>query len=90
MATINVNTTVDVNENVEVEVEEVLDQLNDDEIQQVIQYLEDNDFINNSDVESRTFPHQQFHDNVIAIASNYYLLTSEEQEIIETIANKYK
>jgi hypothetical protein len=90
MATINVNTSVNVDEDVEVEVEDVLDQLNDDEIQQVIQWLKDNDFINNSDVESLTFPHQQFHNSTLTIASNYYLLTSEEQEIIEAIANKYK
>jgi len=89
MPTVNVDTTVDVNEDVDVEVEEMLDNCDDEEIQQVIQWLKDNEFINNSDLESRTFPHQQFHNSVTAIVNNYYLLTPEEQSTVEAIANKY-
>jgi hypothetical protein len=83
MPTVNVDTTVDVN------VKEMLDNCNDEEIQQVIQWLKAYEFINNSDLESRTFPHQQFHNSVTAIVNNYYLLTPEEQSTVETIANKY-
>jgi hypothetical protein len=83
MPTVNVDTTVDVN------VKEMLDNCNDEEIQQVIQWLKAYEFINNSDLESRTFPHQQFHNSVTAIVNNYYLLTPEEQSTVEAIANKY-
>jgi sulfatase maturation enzyme AslB (radical SAM superfamily) len=90
MPTVNVNVDVNVNEYVEVNVEEVLGDCSDEEMAQVIQYLKYNEFINDNESESKTFPHQQFHDSMLTIVDNYYLLTPEEQSIVEAIANKYK
>ena len=76
---------------VDVDIDEFLDECNDREIDEVINWLIDNNHINESQKTVDTnlsFDEEQLHKNLYKIRDSYYLLSEEEEELIKQIANK--
>ena len=75
---------------VDVDVSEFLDACNDREITEIIEYLEDNDFIHpEQNRENISINEGEFRENLDALQNNYHSLTKEEEAIIATIAKRF-
>jgi hypothetical protein len=76
---------------VDVDIDEFLDECNNREIDEIINWLIDNNHINESqktvDI-NLSFDEEQLHKNLYKIRDSYYLLSEEEEELIKQIANK--
>jgi uncharacterized protein YlzI (FlbEa/FlbD family) len=77
---------------VDVDVTEFMNSCNDHEINEVIHYLKQNDFLpkavnNTSNISINEI---EFEDNLTAISGNYLILTKEEEEVISKIAKRFK
>lgn len=90
MPIVSVDTRVDIREDVDVDILEALDECSAKEIEQVVEWLEEWGYLSEYDTSEKTYPHDQFYQSVMSISENYYMLTPEEQAVIENIANKYK
>ena len=76
--------------NVEVSVNDFLSECDSHDINNVINWLKRNGELSNNDVhEANSLPHEMFLETVDKIVQNYYLLTNEEQELIEKIAKRF-
>lgn len=77
---------------VDVDVQEFLEACNDREITEIIEFLEENDYIS-----PKQNPHGKYslnelelHENLDAIYGKYGSLTKEEEQIIATIAKRFR
>ena len=76
--------------NVDISVDAFLSECDSRDINNVINWLKRNGELSNNDVhEVNSLPHEMFLETVDKIAQNYYLLTNEEQELIEKIAKRF-
>lgn len=91
MANVNVNEYIDID--VDIEVDEFLNSCDSREINEVITWLKEEDYLSNkyeiAVSEKESLPVQMFMENLDKIAQNYYQLTNEEQELIEKIAKQF-
>ena len=75
---------------VDVDVQEFLDACNNREITEIIEYLEENDYINKGQLHGNISINEgEFRENLDAIQDNYLRLTKEEEAIIATIAKRF-
>ena len=76
--------------NVDISVDAFLSECDSRDINNVINWLKRKGKLSNDDVhEANSLPHEMFFETVDKIAQNYYLLTNEEQELIEKIAKRF-
>ena len=76
--------------NVEVSVNDFLSECDSHDINNIINWLKRKGILSNNDVhEVNSLPHEMFLESVDKVAQNYYLLTNEEQELIEKIAKRF-
>ena len=76
--------------NVNISVNDFLSECDSRDINDVINWLKRNGELSNNDVwEANSLPHEMFLETVDKIAQNYYILTNEEQELIEKIAKRF-
>lgn len=77
---------------IDVDIDEFLNECSSNEIEDVIEYLIDNNFISEDRKiipQNLSFDEEQLHKNLNKIKDNYYLLSEEEEELIKQIANKF-
>jgi hypothetical protein len=75
---------------VDVDVQEFLDACNDRDINEIIEYLEENDYIKpGQNPEKISINEGEFRENLDALQDNYLRLTKEEEAIIATIAKRF-
>lgn len=82
----------EVETDVDIRIDEFLESCDDRDIAEVIDWLEKEDHLSpamHTESADVTVHHKSFNESLSKISSNYYLLTKEEQEFIELIANKY-
>ena len=80
----------DVEIDVDIPVDTFLNECDDSEISEAIEWLKDNEYLKNMHiVDSNSIPHEMFLESVDKIVTNYYQLTNEEQELIEKIAKRF-
>ncbi len=87
----NFNASEYVDVEVDVDIDEFLDKCSTDEIEEVIQYLIDNNIISEDrtmNFSNLSFDEEQLHKNLDKIKNSYYILPNEDEEIIKQIANK--
>ena len=76
--------------NVEISVDTFLNECDSRDINDVINWLRRNNHVDETYlIEPNSIPHEIFLENIDKIAQNYYLLTNEEQELIEKIAKRF-
>lgn len=76
---------------VDVDVNDFLDECSSDEIDEVIEYLIDANWLSEDRKvipQNLSFDEEQLHKNLYKIRDNYYMLSEEDEEIIKKIANK--
>jgi hypothetical protein len=75
---------------VNISVNDFLSECDSHEINDIINWLKRNGELSNNDVwEANSLPHEMFLETVDKIAQNYYILSNEEQELIEKIAKRF-
>ena len=80
----------DVEVDVDIPVDTFLNECDDSEISEAIEWLKDNEYLKNMYISnSNSIPHEMFLEKVDKITQNYYRLTNEEQELIEKIAKRF-
>jgi len=91
MPEIRVETTVDVDEWVDVEIEEILSDCSELEIQAVIRWLKDSDYITSDKIISDNISasEEQFYNNVEKLSKLYLAMSVEDCAVIESILKKY-
>lgn len=75
-----------------IELDEVYDQMRDRDKDRMIEWLKEDGYLTQRDTEyeENTHPMQDiFNESIDKIKNSYHLLSSEEQELIESIAKKY-
>jgi hypothetical protein len=76
---------------VDVDVNDFLSECSSDEIEEVIEYLIDNNFISKDReaiLQNLSIGEEQLHKNLDKIKDNYYILSDEEEYTIKRIADK--
>jgi len=92
MPEVRVETTVDVDEYVDVDIEDILDDCSELEIKAVISWLKDNDYLVNEQIindSTMSLSEENFHKNVQKLSELYFAMSVEDSAVIETILNKY-
>lgn len=91
MPEIRVETTVDVDEWVDVEIEEILSDCSELEIEAAIRWLKDNDYITPDKIihVNLSASEEQFYNNVEKLSKLYLAMSVEDSAVIESILNKY-
>lgn len=85
-----VDTNIDVNVDVDIEVDDFLEACNDKEIQAVIDYLIDNDYLDAPQEKSKQSMSEYYWNLTMSkLTDNRLLLTDEETELIEKIAKRF-
>lgn len=77
---------------VDVELDEVYSQMRDRDKDRMVEWLKEDGYLTQRDTEyeENTHPMQDiFNESIDKIKNSYHLLSSEEQELIESIAKKY-
>jgi hypothetical protein len=81
---------LDFDVNVHISVNEFLSECDERDRKEVIEWLERNGYTSEQYITSaNSIPHEIFLKSVDKIADSYYLLTSEEQELIEKISRRF-
>jgi hypothetical protein len=77
---------------VDVDVQEFLEACNDREITEIIEFLEENDYISSKQNSDGKYSvnELELHENLDAIYGKYGSLTKEEEQIIATIAKRFR
>jgi hypothetical protein len=92
MPEVRVETTVDVDEWVDVDIEDILDDCTELEIQAAIRWLKDGDYLVNEQIindSTISLSEENFHKNVQKLSELYLAMSVEDCAVIETILNKY-
>lgn len=92
MPEVRVETTVDIDEYVDVEIEDILNDCSENEIKSAIRWLKDNEYLlNEKIIEEHTlsFIEEQFYKNVEKLSGLYLAMSKEDYAVIETILKKY-
>ena len=92
MPEVRVETTVDIDEYVDVDIEDILDDCSELEIKAVISWLKDNDYLINEQIindSTMSLSEENFHKNVQKLSELYFAMSVEDSAVIETILNKY-
>jgi hypothetical protein len=80
----------DIDVSVDISVDEFLSECNSSEIKETIEWLKDNEHLKDIYIsDSNSIPHETFLNEVDKIVKNYYMLTNEEQALIEKIAKRF-
>lgn len=77
---------------VDVDLDEVYSQMRDRDKDRMIEWLKEDGYLTQRDTEyeENTHPmHKIFNESLDKIRNSYHLLSSEERELIESIAKKY-
>ena len=85
------NEYVDVD--IDIDVDEFLEACSTSDIEDIIEYLIDNDFVDKKSYKNESTSHTSYDKDEIEkclekIKDNYYILSNEDEEIIKQIANK--
>lgn len=77
---------------IDVDVQEFLEACHSREIEEVIQFLEENDYISSKkNLQGKYSVNElELHENLDALYEKYGSLTKEEEQIIATIAKRFK
>jgi hypothetical protein len=92
MPEVRVETTVDVDEWVDVDIEDILDDCTELEIQAAIRWLKDGGYLVNEQIindSTMSLSEENFHKNVQKLSELYLAMSAEDCAVIETILNKY-
>lgn len=91
MPEVNVITTIDVDEYVDVDIEYILGYCSDEEIKTVIKWLKTNEYIKKEDIVSHdlSYSEENFYKSVEKLSGLYYSLTSDDCEALDRILKKY-
>ncbi len=92
MPEVRVETTVDIDEYFDVEIEDILDDCSELEIKAAISWLKDNDYLVNEQIindSTMSLSEENFHKNVQKLSELYFAMSVEDCAVIETILNKY-
>jgi hypothetical protein len=76
---------------VDVDIEEVLDECSEKEIEKLIKWLIDNEYLNKFGMPAVDLSSSQidFYSNISKLSELYFTLSKEDYEVIETILKKY-
>ena len=92
MPEILVETTVDIEEYVDVDIESILDDCSEKEIEKVIKWLKEGEYLSSADIVMPSDMHyneEMFHKNVSKLQELYLRMSVEDYTVIETILKKY-
>jgi hypothetical protein len=92
MPEVRVEVTVDIDEYVDVDIEDILDDCSESEIQAAIKWLKDNDYLVNEQIINdsiMSLSEENFQKNVQKFSELYFAMSIEDSAVIETILNKY-
>lgn len=85
-----VDTNIDIDVDVDIEVDDFLEACSDEDIQGIIDYLIDNDYLEApQDKSKKTLTEYYWDITVSKLTENRLLLTDEELEFIEKIAKRF-
>ena len=85
-----VDTNIDINVDVDIEVDDFLEACSDKEIQEIIDYLIDNDYLEAPQDKSKQNLTEYYWDITVSkLTENRLLLTDEELQFIENIAKRF-
>lgn len=74
----------------DIDVDEFMDNLSSNEIKEVIEWLEENDELEGYLIDKKASGLESFFNDMLRrLSVNYYVLTAEEQQVIESIASKF-
>lgn len=83
----------DIQTDIDIDIEEFVDACNEREIDELIDYLVECEYIPptmlREVISSKTFSEKDFEEKLSKIANNRFLLSDEEFELIEKIANRF-
>jgi hypothetical protein len=83
----------DVETDIDIDIEEFVDACNKREIDELIDYLVECEYLPptmlSEVISSKTFSEKDFEEKLSKIANNRFLLSDEELELIEKIANRF-
>jgi hypothetical protein len=88
MPSFDVNTDIDI----DIDIDDFVDACTTYEIKRLIEYLEEEGHIANridTNSTNKTFSEKDFEEKLTKIANNRFLLSDEELELIEKIANRF-
>lgn len=92
MPEVRVETTVDVDEYVDVDIENILDDCSEGEIQNTINWLKNNNYLVNEQIvqpHDLSYSEEQFYAKLDKLSKLYFTISSEDLEILEELLKKY-
>jgi|694.fasta_scaffold40958_9 hypothetical protein len=91
MPEVQVTTTVDIDQYVDVDIEDILDECSEKELEAVVDYLVDNEIIKANRILPKyiSLSEEEFNKNVEKLSELYLVLSNEESAIIDSILKRY-
>jgi hypothetical protein len=91
MPEVQVTTTVDIDQYVDVDIEDILDECSEKELEAVVDYLVDNEIIKANRILPKYISQseEEFNKNVDKLSELYLVLSNEESAIIDSILKRY-
>jgi hypothetical protein len=92
MPEVRVETTVDIDEWVDVDIEDVLDDCSELEIQAVIRWLKEGDYLVKEKIvepHDLSFSEEQFNARIQKLSELYFTITSEDLDALDEILKNY-
>ena len=88
----NVNVTIEVNEYVDVDIEDILDECTEEDIESIFTWLDENGYfikIDKPNPLKMLHTEEKFYEDVEKLATLYFRLSKEDNDIINKILSKY-
>lgn len=92
MPEILVETTVDVSEYVDVDIEDMLDDCSEKEIENAINWLKEHDYLTNEQIvqpHDLSYSEEQFYAKLDKLSELYFTISADDLEILEELLKKY-
>jgi hypothetical protein len=88
----NINVTVEVNEDVDVDIQDILDECSEKDIESIFTWLDENGYfikIDKPNPLKMLHAEEKFYEDVEKLATLYFRLSKEDNEAINKILSKY-
>jgi hypothetical protein len=88
----NINVTVEVNEDVDVDIQDILDECSEKDIESIFTWLDENGYfikIDKPNPLKMLHAEEKFYEDVEKLATLYFRLSKEDNDIINKILSKY-
>lgn len=93
MPEILIETTVDVSEYVDTDIEEILNECTESEIRDAVNWLKDHNYLGHESIiidgDQMSHSENEFYSDVDKLSELYFRLTKEDHEVIKNILKKY-